>query len=240
MYRTVPAIVLVTGVILPTTLRAGGTLTPDAPAATAEEAFQKSLAKAEKGYLLARIEARSTLLAAVAEAKRTAISSGDLETAECLAEREREIECEQAADRESALRIDHELSPRAKLDVQGGGFVLKILRNGATAYSNRDYKWANVPEALDGWTYTQIDGGDTPEFRAEVVKGGVAYVMAESLELADYDWLHRPDLAFHWYPGRDAMSVFSKRVESGQTLVVPHIGWTGTMILLESKDSEDH
>lgn len=239
MCRAVFTLALAMGAILPAMLRADRSLEIDSPVAAAEDAFQESMAKAENRYLQARIEAHSTLLVAVAEAKRAAISSGDLHLAEYLAEREDQIECELQAERTAALRIEHELAPVAKLEVRGEDFALKMLRNGATAYSNRDYKWAHVPEALQGWAYTQIDGGDTPEFRIEVVQPGVAYVMAESLELTEHGWLHRPDLAFPWFPGRDSMSVFTKQVKAGQVLDVPHIGWTGTMILLPPRDSED-
>lgn len=240
MYRTMSATLLAIGVLLPWTARAEQRREPESPVAAAQRKYERRLAEAERAFLQARIAARTAYLESVVVAKRAALDAGDLQQAECLAQQQSRIQEELEADRTAARRIEHQLAPRARIAVRGEGFDLKVLRNGATAYSNRDYKWRNVPEKLRGWTYTRIDGGDTPDFHAEVLEDGIVYVLAESAELADRGWTPHPGLAFSWYPGRPHMTVFSKEVEAGQVVKIPHFGWTGTLILRPPVCSTGH
>lgn len=46
--------------------------------------------------------------------------------------------------------------------LSGWGFTVETFDEDATAYSNRQYVWKNVPEALKGWQFAQKDGAPGP------------------------------------------------------------------------------
>jgi len=232
MLHRLSLIILTVGAILPSAIEAHDRKAAGSALAAAEETYERKLLAAELKSLQEQIAARTAYRAAVAEAKLAALESGDLKLVRRFAELEEKVQGELDADRKAFERIEHELAGNAGVVVRGKGFVLKVLRNEATAYSNRIYKWHNVPEKLQGWRYTQIDGGDTPDFRIEALDDGVVYVMAESSKLVEHGWTPRPKLGFRWISDKSAMMlVFSKKVEAGEVVKVPHFGWTGTLVL---------
>jgi hypothetical protein len=42
--------------------------------------------------------------------------------------------------------------------VEGLDFEIATLDNDATAYSNRNHAWKNVPERFRGWRFTRVGG----------------------------------------------------------------------------------
>ena len=166
-----------------------------ADVATAEETYGRSLIEADRDRLGSRIAARTAYLAAIAAARQGALDSGDLEFVRQLDERHATIETELQADRNDLVRREHELAGDARVAVLGDGFVLKTLQNSAQAYSNRPYLWENVPENIEGWNYTRIDGGDTPESHIEVLESGGVSGTAETMKLG---WTFRSEFSFTW------------------------------------------
>ncbi|MGC1272224.1 MAG: hypothetical protein WBC44_00850 [Planctomycetaceae bacterium] len=200
--------------------------------ATARKEYERTLLEAEEAFFQQKLAAHESYVRSLTEARRAAVAAGDLDEARRLEDREKEIRAHLKSDGEQLLVKRHRLASPAVVSLHGDGFELKTLRVGATAFSNRDYKWRKVPEVMRGWRFTQIAGGDTPDIRVEVKHPGVVYVMAESTELAEQGWTARDDLRFHWYPDREPMSVYGKEFKAGQVVRIPHDGWTGTIVLL--------
>ena len=69
----------------------------------------------------------------------------------------------------------------AAVTVEGSGFVIETLANDATAYSNRQYVWKEVPERFSGWQFTRTRGG----VRA-VANGARVPCRTVSMTLADF------------------------------------------------------
>jgi hypothetical protein len=142
---------------------------------------------------------------------------------------------------ESRIQFDQAqlsfLQPRAVFEVKGSGFKLKLLRNSATAYSNRDFVWTGLPEQLDGWQFTQIAGGDTPEMNLEIKQGGVVFVAANSTtELQKDGWQPLVQLNFAFtQKNNNRLGILSKQFKPGDTVKIQHYGWAGTLVLIPNK-----
>ena len=232
LFRKLAAIMLSVGVLVPSTMGANERLKVESGVAPADEAFNRALIEARQSFLQARIGASAKYFEAITAAKRAALDSGDLEQVTRLTKILEGVQSGVKSDLNESLQMGHLLAEDARIVVRGEGFALKVLRNGATAYANRDYQWKNVSKGILGWKYAQIDGGDTPDVRIEATSDGVAYVMAESPKLAESGWVAHHDLAFQWYQARPALIVFSKLVKTGQVINVPHFGWGGTLVLV--------
>ncbi len=121
------------------------------------------------------------------------------------------------------------LSSVPSVSVSGSGFTVQTLREGGTAYGNRVYVWRGVPAALQGWQYTQTDGGQAAVLT--VTPGSAGFVYAAS-SAALPGWEEVPALAFHYSDKNvTAMVVYRHPSPAGGSLPVPQVGWTGTIVL---------
>ncbi len=113
--------------------------------------------------------------------------------------------------------------------VSGSGFTVQTLREGGTAFGNRNYVWGGVPAALQGWQYTQTDGGRAATLTVTPTGDGVLYA-ASSAALPG--WEAVPASVFH-YSDRNAttMTVYRHVFPAGARVLIPQAGWTGTIIL---------
>jgi hypothetical protein len=87
--------------------------------------------------------------------------------------------------------------------VSGSGFTVQTLHDGGAAFSNRHYVWAGVPAALQGWQYTQTEGGQPAVVTATPAQAGFVYA-ASAASL----------------PGWEPLPKFTFQS-----------GWTGTLLL---------
>ncbi len=126
------------------------------------------------------------------------------------------------------------LQPRAVFDIKGTGFEIKLLRASATAYSNRAFVWGCLPEQLDGWQFTQINGGDSPDIALEIKQAGVVFVAAQlTAELERAGWLRfgHVSLAYNDQAG-DRLVVLAKTFNANEGVKITHEGWAGTLVLV--------
>ena len=126
------------------------------------------------------------------------------------------------------------LQPRAVFDLKGSGFALKSLRNSATAYANKDFVWMNVPEQIKGWQFTQIAGGDTPDIRVTIKRGGVVFVAANATTDLEKDgWQRLAHINFAYQKKwQDRLILLSKKLKANQEIKISHEGWAGTLVLI--------
>ena len=116
-----------------------------------------------------------------------------------------------------------------KLSVSGNGFTVQTLREDGPAFGNRNYLWGGVPAALQGWQYTQTDGGQAATLTVTRSQAGTVYA-ASSAALPG--WEPVSTLAFHYTDkNATAMTVYRHDFPMGVRVSVPQAGWTGTMIL---------
>lgn len=176
------------------------------------------------------IAAREGYVEALEQVRQQVVQDGEVEQALRITRLVKRVQG-QIADERAQLSL---LLPRAAVEVQGDGFVLKTLRRGATAYSNRDHVWRRVPAELDGWQFTQIAGGDTPSIRLQVKSAGVVFAAtASSKDLEKRGWRRIQTVLLRYSePGSPDMVVFTKQAAAGDELEIPHQGWTGTIVLV--------
>lgn len=233
MGRTLLAIGLATLATAAICLSPAQSQTKSKAASEAQEKYQQQLAEIVTEHIKRIIEARTAYIAALQAVVLQAMQNGDLEEAQKTSLIIKETKAQLQQDR-SRLSF---LLPRAVFDVQGTGFELKVLRDGATAFSNRDFTWQKVPEALDGWRFTQIAGGDTPRIELVIKKGGIVFTATNSPEkLEEEGWLSIEGLLLQYSDPRGSMTLLAKEFKAGDKLQIVHRGWTGTMVLIPSDD----
>lgn len=120
--------------------------------------------------------------------------------------------------------------------VSGKGFTVQTLREGGTAFGNRNYVWGGVPAALQGWQYTQTDGGRGASLT--VTPKGEGWIYAASSAVLP-GWEAVPALAFHYSDkNMTAMTVYRHTFPAGAPVPIPQAGWTGTLLLAPALEQE--
>jgi len=131
-----------------------------------------------------------------------------------------------------------------RMEALGSGFHVTALQNGARAFSNRRYTWADVPKALEGWSFTMTAGNSHPTLSVRVSKACTVFVAigheprrsAETeAALAKDGWSCVENLSFQYTAGAGTtMKVWRKRAKPG-VLEIPQYGFTGTLLLIPPK-----
>ncbi|MEM8713535.1 MAG: hypothetical protein AAGG01_21535, partial [Planctomycetota bacterium] len=115
---------------------------------------------------------------------------------------------------------------------------LSVLQPNERAFVNRSYVWRDLPGSLAGWYFWVTRGGAPSPISVAVEEDGVVFVAVESksaAELETHGWTQAPlpvGERFRYSDrGRTSMSVLSRCAVAGETLTIPQIGWTGTLLL---------
>lgn len=121
------------------------------------------------------------------------------------------------------------------LDLVGSAFRIGRLRDGETAFSNRAYQWHDVPATLTGKPFTQLPGGAKGIMEVTAKADTlVTIATATDQDPLDLDGWAALDQSFTYNdPGRTRMHVFTRALESGETLRLPAGNWTGAVLILE-------
>jgi hypothetical protein len=194
------------------------------------DAYQSETAELAAKHLAAMIAASRKCVQDLSAAKAKVVTEGNVEEGLEIGRLIKRIESRIQND-QARLSL---LQPRAVFDVEGGGFELKLLRNSATAYSNRAFVWGGIPEQLDGWQFTQINGGDTPDIVLEIKQAGVVFVAANvttELERGGWRRLAHMSLAYN-DQSKDRLVVLSKAFDVNEKVKITHKGWAGTLVLV--------
>ncbi len=124
------------------------------------------------------------------------------------------------------------------VNIVGRGIRLAKLANGAKAFINRDYAWANVPPLLLDAAVTQGAGGFAGAITLTATQPTTAYLITSAptppMNLAR---LRRvPAEGFHYTDrGTTPLFVFELRLAPGEPFVVPQGTWTGTQVAVPVK-----
>jgi len=131
-------------------------------------------------------------------------------------------------------------SAEAGVRVQGAGFTIARLDNGARAYSNRTYTWMDVPQKFRGWSFTMLGGGVRSRFVAVAEADGLAYIATavgqKGIDTAG--WTPRKWSFRYSDRNRTAVTVFTRPIKAGQKLPIPQGNWTGGVLIAPALNGE--
>ena len=119
--------------------------------------------------------------------------------------------------------------------ITGTGFEMSKFDEGAEAFSNRTYVWQGVPQDFRGGAYTQTAGGDAAAITVRAKRDVTLHVVTTpSLGQKELGGWAKADAIFNYTDkGKTKMAVFTRSLKGGQEIVVPQVGWTGTLVLLQ-------
>ncbi len=120
------------------------------------------------------------------------------------------------------------------LIVEGRGFGVGDLKDGAPAYGNRRYVWRDVPKRFVGWQFTRTDGGAKSAFTVKAAADGVIHIATattqDGIELAG--WTKFQGVNFRYTDGgRTRMAVFTRPCKAAQAIAIPQGNWCGGVVL---------
>ncbi len=124
--------------------------------------------------------------------------------------------------------------PALTVSVIGSRHAIRTLDNGMRAFGNRLYFFQQVPQRFRGWQFTQLNGGVGEELSVRGRTGQTVYIATApgqpgvNLE----GWTLVPHSAFVYSDSCNTrMSVYSRRLQSTQSLQIPQGSWAGCAVL---------
>jgi hypothetical protein len=123
----------------------------------------------------------------------------------------------------------------ANLTVKGSAFEIAPLKEGETAFSNRGYRWHEVPASLAGTPFTRLAGGEKPRLEVTAKADTVVRVAtATDQGTIDLEGWTPLDLRFYYDdPRKTRLHLFSRPLKKGESLRLPRGNWTGALLLLD-------
>ncbi len=121
----------------------------------------------------------------------------------------------------------------ADVAVTGTGFTSEVLEDGAKSWTNRTYRWANVPAELKGARYTRMNGGVPAEVRVRAKRDTTVLVFTDINEKQTRlpGW-QKTKMSFTSSGNKADIVVFSNKIYAGQEIKVPQVNWAGTMVVV--------
>lgn len=127
----------------------------------------------------------------------------------------------------------HETS---SLSIKGRLFEIAPLRNGEKAFSNRDYRWREIPGEFSNRSFTRTEGGGRQSFEI-TAKSDTIFRIATATDQKPVDLTGWDDerKGFSYDDSRETkVHVFSRPLKRGGFLRLPAGNWTGSMLILEN------
>jgi len=120
------------------------------------------------------------------------------------------------------------------LTLRGESFEIATLKDGEKAFSNRAYRWHEVPASLAGSTFTRLGGGEHALLevtaKADTTLRIATSAKQEKIDLAGWE---AEGTRFHYDDtNRTRMELFRRTIRKGETLQLPRGNWTGSMLIL--------
>ena len=144
------------------------------------------------------------------------------------------LPADQTTDAEK-VSVDH-----GNVTIEGRNFSLAKFEAGGKAFSNRNYVWLDVPQALEGWQYTRTAGGEQASILVQA-KAATTLTFATATSqtaVALADW-QKSDLGTFAYTdtNRTRLQVYTRDVKAGERIVIPQGNWTGGLLLLPPEEA---
>lgn len=125
----------------------------------------------------------------------------------------------------------------ASLSIKGSAYVIATLSDGKKAFSNRGYKWHDIPRALAGSSFTRLDGGGKAILEV-TAKADTTLRIATAINQAPIDldgWTCTGEDFYYEDPRRTRVRLFTRLIAKGETLRLPRGNWTGAMLVFPSE-----
>ena len=227
--RTLKVGIVIVGMVAASLAGAWGEVKSEA-AKQALNTYQRETTELVAKHLAGMIEASGKYVTELRAAAAKLVTEGKTEESLEIGRLIKRIES-RLKDDQATLSF---LQPRAVFEVKGSGFKLKLLRNEATAYANRNFVWKGVPGQIDGWQFTQIAGGDTPDMNLQIKQAGVVFVAAGSTaELEKDGWQRVAQITFTFSDkSNNRLTLLSKQCKADEAAKIQHYGWAGTLVLV--------
>ena len=120
-----------------------------------------------------------------------------------------------------------------ELILEGTGFRPALLADGERAFSNRGYRWQNVPAALAGRLIARSNGNQTREIHATARRATTLVVVSNSAT-GPSGWT--PLGALFGYDGTGELAPmygFSRSLTAGERITIPQLGFSGTLPVID-------
>lgn len=125
----------------------------------------------------------------------------------------------------------------ASFTIRGKSFKIARLQDGEKAFSNRGYRWHEVPTSLAGCAFTRLGGGEKKAL-ALVGKTDTTVRIATATDQDKIDlrgWNPEAE-SFHYDDSnKTKLQVFSRKLAKGETLRLPSGNWTGAILLFDDR-----
>lgn len=139
---------------------------------------------------------------------------------------------------ETAREPVHREAHAEVFELSGHGFEIAHLETGSKAFSNRRYVWLDIPDRFEGVPYTHVAGGVPSTMSVFSDTPGTVYVASRAdrmLDLGEMGWNLEPierDTTFAYNStDRQLMVLMSHPIGASESLVIPQLGWAGTLVL---------
>ncbi len=168
---------------------------------------------------------------------RGATKRGDLDEANLIKQEQESIQV-----RIDNLKVDmfaSEIDFPAILEITGKGFTIERMANGQVAFSDRGYKWFNVPAKFEGWQFTRNSGANGAKISIKVKRTGMVFLATgDPVGLEELGFTRLEDLGFNYRDrGRTRRIVLGKPMAAGQTMTMPRGMFGGTIVLNPPRDA---
>jgi hypothetical protein len=189
--------------------------------------------KANYDAAIARV--RSQYASVLQSAQKSTLASGDLTEANNIQAELNEIMG--VAPVAAKVAGDGTTAESSDLVVTGTGYKIATFENDAVSWSNRAYKWANVPAAFNGSRYTRTNGGTIAEITVKAKRDTVVHVMIDIKDpkgKLPNSW-NQTKTHFTSTGNSADMCIFEKKLTAGKELKIPQVSWCGTLVLLPAQ-----
>jgi hypothetical protein len=210
-------------------LDAGG----DPPAAE----FKTAAASQAKALYEGTVSRSRTQYTAVLQgAQKAVLASGDLKEANAMQDEINDISGVAVQPGGAVARpagIGGTTIESADVAVTGTGFTSEVLEDGAKSWTNRTYRWVNVPAELKGARYTRMNGGVPAEVKVRAKRDTTVLVFTDINEKQTRlpGW-QKTKMSFTSSGNNADIVVFSNKIYAGQEIKVPQVNWAGTMVVV--------
>ncbi len=202
-----------------------------APARESYDQYEKDMLALEREYIERRRGIHAKYLHTLSVVRAHAVEDGDLDEVARIAEEEAFIA--------ELMRLESSTPSRrrmpahaAPIRVYGDGHTLAAFGNRKRAWANRNYTWSNVPESLEGWRFTQKDGGEPAAITVEAIGFGRLYVATRDDVELPLPWTRSSTHTFAYTDQhRTTMCIWWMVTSPGMRITIPQHTWTGAIVL---------
>ncbi len=135
----------------------------------------------------------------------------------------------------SMPEIPSQIHETSSFVIKGSSYEIARLRTGETAFSNRAYRWREVPEDLSSFSFIRADGGGKQSFEVSAKNDTLVTIATaagqEGIDLKG--WKDEGTDFSYDDPQRTRVRLFSRPLKRGETLRLPVGNWTGAILILK-------